>query len=237
MGTIESRLAALEKLYADKSLELATCRLDVAVLQDLFIIWQRIVTGEDASALEGLVEKLLPSEPTSAAARQLLGLPVRDVWMQEDEPTDAPIDWLQATHTVSGKPVYDLALRPQGDLYGRVGDKADNNALRWFATTGRCVEAPFSGSDLRKPDPVQPQTTAADDIDPFPKHPKRGESVNFKIEVMATVVAREPDHIWVTVPGEEGGPDRLQKWEWSKTHRGPTLSQLSHLLEADADPT
>lgn len=84
METIESRLAALEKLYADKSLELATCRLDVAVLQDLFIIWQRIVTGEDASALEGLVEKLPPSEPTSAAARQLLGLPVKEVRMQEE---------------------------------------------------------------------------------------------------------------------------------------------------------
>lgn len=77
MDKIERRLAALEK-------KLATCRLDVAVLQDLFIIWQRIVTGEDASALEGLVEKLLPSEPTSAAARQLLGLPVQEVRMQEE---------------------------------------------------------------------------------------------------------------------------------------------------------
>lgn len=151
MSTIESRLAALEKLYADKSLELATCRLDVELLKDIHILVHTpSVTGDECTEFS---RKSCGSEPTSAAARQLLGLPVQDVRMQEDEPTDAPIDWLQATHTVSGKPVYDLVLRPQGDIYGRVGDEADGNVLRWFPTTGRCCEAPFSGSDLRKPEP------------------------------------------------------------------------------------
>lgn len=165
MSTIESRLAALEKLYTQQGTELVTCRLEVQELQDLLIVWASARDKESTRAIwDELATLLLPSEPSSAAARQLLDLPVLDVKMEDDpdDDADAPIDWLQATHTVSGKPVYDLVLRPQGDIYGRVGDKSDINALRWFPTTGRCCEAPFSGSDLRKPEPKPTQATATE---------------------------------------------------------------------------
>lgn len=87
MGTIESRLAALEKLYYNQSIQLATCRLEVVALQDVLILFGETDPDRADLSIEDFrrgVWALMPSEPTSAAARQLLGLPVKEVRMQEE---------------------------------------------------------------------------------------------------------------------------------------------------------